>query len=263
MKIGIIGLGNIGHSLLQGLSKSGMDESIIAYDHNSQALQKAKNDFQNIRFSDCIEGIFTHSEVILVCIRTTQIEEFLFVSSKYFAERKTVVFLSAGVKIDFFNKLLKESKAILLRAITNVNVASCVGYTFVLKSENEAANKLVIDLFGKLGKVNEVGSENQLDLFSLLSGCTPAIIATFFESLVESGVAIGVPRMQTTEIIENTIHQTLKTIKDNNISALELKRRVCTPGGIVETQLEKLENETEFKIDVAGWLPKILASASK
>lgn len=263
MKIGIIGLGNIGYSISQGLTKSGLGGSIVAYDHNQHALKRAKNDFQNIQFSDCIENIFTYSEVILICIRTAQIEEFLSLNSKYFIEGKSVVFLSAGEKIDFIKKLLKESKAILLRAITNVNVSSRLGYTFVLKSKNEEANKLLLELFGKLGKVNEVDSENQLDLLSLLSGCTPAIIALFFESLVESGVAIGVSKMQTTEIIEDTIHQTLKTLKDNNLSACELKQSVCTPGGIVEAQLRALENETDFKNDVVSWLPKILATASK
>ena len=260
MKVGIIGLGNIGHALAEGFIESNKQVSLFAYDHNENAFIKAKNDFINVEFENSVESIIEKSELIFVCIRTEQVEKFLTDNFTCFKNIKTLVFIQAGIKNDFLVKAFQKSEAVAVRAITNINVASLNGFTFVLPTAINKANKIVNDVFAMVGKVQTVERESQLDLLSLLTGCTPALIATFYDAMIESGVAIGISQTQTEELINDTMQKTLRTLNNNKLNPMELKKRVCTVGGTVEATMKKLENETSFRQQIVNWLPEIFAS---
>lgn len=260
MKTGIIGLGNIGHALAEGFTKAGNQVSLCAYDHNQNAFNIAKNDFRNIEFENNVNSVFEKSELIFVCIRTSQVENFLTDYSACFENGKIAVFIQAGIKNDFLIKVMQSSDAIALRAIANINVASLNGFTFVLPTPNNKANTIVSNLFALVGKVQLIETESQLDSLSLLTGCTPALIATFYDAMIESGVAIGISKTQTEELINDTIQQTLRTINNNKLDPIEFKKRVCTAGGTVEATMKKLEHETSFRQQIVNWLPEISAS---
>ena len=168
--------------------------------------------------------------------------------------------MQAGIKNEFLIKPLKKSEAFVLRAITNINVSSLNGYTFVLTSANKEANESVKSLFSLIGTVQMTDSESELDSLSLLTGCSPALIAIFYDAMIESGISIGISKTQTEELIRDTMQRTLKNIKNNNLAPLELMKRVCTAGGSVDAAMKKLENETNFKQDIVKWLPEISAS---
>ena len=78
--------------------------------------------------------------------------------------------------------------------------------------------------------------------------------------MIESGVAIGISQTQTEELINDTMQKTLRTLNNNKLNPMELKKRVCTVGGTVEATMKKLENETSFRQQIVNWLPKIFAS---
>lgn len=262
MSIGIIGLGNIGYSLVQGLASAGLEETITAFDHNAYAESRAKRDYATMVVSDNIAAVF-ESEVVCVCIRTSQVNQFLIDNSAFFKRDNVLVFLSSGLKIDLIKKAIGQHNCEILRVIANVNVASQNGQTIMLKNRNDLVYAKVTALFRRVGSVIEVDTEEQLDILSVLTGCTPAIVALFFESLIESGMTIGVSRHQTEDLIENCMHKTLNTMHEKELTPWELRQRVCSPGGVLIKYLREIENDTTFKNNVANWLPQILAALQK
>lgn len=257
-KIGVIGLGNIGFSLANGLSLKSDNLTISAYDHNSHSSDRAKMQLKNVNLLNSTSAVIKNSDLVFVCIRTHQVLGFIAKYTKEFTKDKIFVFLSAGIKQNQIKPLLKNNLQSHFRAITNVNTLSGNGYSILLKNTNVKAVGKVAEILRLVGHVDTVESEEQLDLFSIISGCTPAIIALFYESLVESGINIGISKMHSTEMLKKVVFQTINTITDNNLNSRELIQRVCTPGGLVVKHLAELENETDFKEDIVNWLPKIL-----
>ena len=257
-KIGIIGLGNIGYSLASGLLLNESETNVSAFDHNSYNYNRAKSSIKKLVLKDNISEVIISANIIFICIRTNQITDFLKTNAKLFTQDKIIVFLSAGIKLDEIKVLLNEADGSYFRAITNVNIISKNGYTILLKNGKEREEKMVSEVLELVGVVEGVETEEKLDILSLITGCTPAIIALFFESLIESSINLGISKIQAKEMLKKVVFQTVGTINDNNMNSRELIQSVCTPGGLVVKHLAELENETDFKEDIVNWLPKIL-----
>ena len=257
-KIGIIGLGNIGYSLAKGLLLNESKISVFAYDHNSFNHNRAKSDIDNLILKGNVAEVINTSIIIFICIRTNQIADFLKTNINSINKDKIIVFLSAGIKMTEIKVMLNDVSGCYFRAITNVNTISKNGYTLLLKNGSQKEEKMVSEVLKMVGEVDTVETEDKLDILSLATGCTPAIIALFYESLVESCISLGISKIQAKDLLKRIINQTIGTINDNNMNSRELIQSVCTPGGLVVKHLAELENETDFKEDIVNWLPKIL-----
>ena len=76
-----------------------------------------------------------------------------------------------------------------------------------------------------------------------LSGSGPAYVALFIESLIDAAVALGMTRDMAEKLALQTVSGTSKLMLDQNISAVELKTMVTSPGGTTAEALMTLEKQ--------------------
>ncbi|HEY8499606.1 MAG TPA: prephenate dehydrogenase/arogenate dehydrogenase family protein [Clostridia bacterium] len=68
MKIGVIGLGIIGGSIVKAVSKKGLAECVVAYNRNAEVTKKALSE-GTIQEAACeIDDSFKHCDIIFICV---------------------------------------------------------------------------------------------------------------------------------------------------------------------------------------------------
>lgn len=257
LKIGIIGLGNVGSALGKGLRLAQHQNQTIGCD---RTLEKRNRFTQTtaIQSSESWKEVIDFADLILVCIRHAQVLPFLEQLRDTAYADKTVVSLAAAVSRDALRRSLNPAKLPVIRAITNVNVASRAGLTMVLNdSEAMEASRSVVDLFQALGEVIVIDSEGDLDRSSVLSGCGPAATALFLESLCEFGIRTGLPELVAKEVAFQCVASTIRTIENTGSDLKTFKYSVAAPGGIVDRILGSSES-AQIKEKVVQWFDYIL-----
>lgn len=76
LKVGIIGIGFIGGSLIKGLHKLDKVESIIAYDTNEASLKKAYEDGVISEYTLQIDDKFSNCDIIFICTPVSYITQY-------------------------------------------------------------------------------------------------------------------------------------------------------------------------------------------
>lgn len=221
MKLCIIGLGNVGTALFNGLSAS---YSLILI---------GKNDHIKVRHSS-----IKNSDIILLCVRTNQVDEF-FLQNSASLTGKTVVFFQAGFSLSNVDKY-RDSDLVFIRAITNINVASKNGYTVLLKSEFDKEYESILNLLKSVGDVKEVQTEDELESVALLPGCSPAIVALIVHYLEGITIKYGIDINSNKEAIFAAVSGTIATIRLSGSPSLEIAKSVASPGGKVEKALAEV-----------------------
>jgi pyrroline-5-carboxylate reductase len=258
MKVGIIGLGNVGLALGRGLEQAGHADLTLGCDRN---LVKRQNFTRITGFpaTENWEELLTFADFILICIRHGQVQPFLEQLRSTTYAGKTIVCLAAAVTSANLKKSLAPSITVV-RAITNVNVASRSGLTMIMRDPEGThadANSPVAELFQSLGEVVITESEAELDALSVLSGCGPAATAIFLEGLTEFGIKAGFDPLIARDVAVQCVSSTLKTLRQGNPDLNAFKYTVAAPGGIVDRLLGGPESQA-VKTSIVEWFDYIL-----
>lgn len=124
------------------------------------------------------------------------------------------------------------------------NTPAQVGAGVIALASDGAASELDIqrmrNLLGVLGQVVAV-SEGQMDAVTALSGSGPAFVALIVEALCDAGVAVGLSRSLTQELVYGTIAGTVQLLNERGLHPAQLKDAVTSPAGTTIAGLEVLE----------------------
>jgi pyrroline-5-carboxylate reductase len=259
MRLGIIGLGNIGWALGRGLQQTSHQAQTMGCDRNAEKRERFVQT-TGIQAHEDWKGVVEFADCVLVCVRHGQVLPFLDQLRNTVTPEKTIVCLAAAVSGTDLRSNIAPSRAPVVRAVTNVNVACRSGLTMILSDPQFAAPEVrsaVIDLFEALGDVIVTESEADLDRWSVLSGCAPAAVMIFLEALCQFGAQIGLDSTVAREVSVQCVGASLKTFLHSNIDLKTFKYSVAAPGGIVEKLLAAPESD-QIRTTVDQWFDYIL-----
>jgi pyrroline-5-carboxylate reductase len=259
MRVGIVGLGHVGWSIGRGLALLRPDYSVVGCDKH---LEKRQAFEQQTGFAadETSQHLLESSDLILLCIRTNQVADWLVAHGEEFRAEHTLVCLSAGISLAQLGESPGPQRPELCRAITNVNVAIRSGLTVMLDKTAEAppARQVIVErMFRDLGEVFTVKSEDELDSLSVLSGCAPAAVAIFVQGLRAFGTSAGFDPEVATRIAVQCIGATAQLFQQTGLTPEDLMRRVAAPGGVVDRLLEAPESK-RIEESASTWFGTIL-----
>ena len=250
MKISIIGLGNIGGMLAKRFAEILSPSNIMVFD-----THKVKNGMYS-RVSSSQE-VIDKSEVIFVCIRPQNL-------NKFFAEikPKNKIFVSTVAAI--YEKTYYEhlGKIKLVRIIPSM--INKVGGPILLFSGKYASRydkNRVKNLLSKIGNIYEV-KENEIDAFTHLSSCSPAIVAEFLKLYIETLASEKKINQKTAlKILIEMLEIIVPLLKKEGFKIIP---QVCTKGGITEQGIKIMNNyQDSFFKDLTGSLLKRMGEVRK
>ena len=233
-KVGIIGAGKIGGSLLLRLAQSG-DFDLAVSDIHPEQLERYEK--RGIRTTSSNLELAEHSELIVVAVKPWDVVQVLTEVSPAI-EGKAVTSVAAGVSIARISENLPPGTAVL-RVMPNVCASVGLGSAVVTANEpGRATLPTVMDIFRHVGDVMEL-PERLFDAATALHGSGPAYVALFADALIQAGVREGIPRDVARRLVVETIGGTAVLLKDR--SAHQVRDEVMTPGGTTAAAFVAME----------------------
>ncbi len=236
-KVGIIGVGKIGGSLLVRLAESG-DFDLSASDVHREQL--AVYEKVGVHTTTSNPEVAERSNLVFVAVKPWDVGAVMEEISPAMRPEggKAVASVAAGVTIANISERLPAGAAVL-RVMPNV--CASVGLGSAVVTANEPGRERlgdVVGIFRHVGDVMEL-PERLFDAATALHGSGPAYVALFADALIQAGVRQGIPRDIARRLVVETIGGTAVLLKDR--SAHQVRDEVMTPGGTTAAAFVAME----------------------
>ncbi|BBL78943.1 pyrroline-5-carboxylate reductase [Rubrobacter xylanophilus] len=237
-RVGVIGAGKIGGSLLRRLAESG-DFELAVSDVHPEQLERFRG-YERVRSFSSNRELAEASEIVIVAVKPWDVAGVLEEISPAMgpSSGRSVTSVAAGVEIKSIESRLPEGTPVL-RVMPNV--CASVGLGAAVITANEPGRRVlpeVMDIFGRVGEVMEL-PERLFDAATALHGSGPAYVALFADALVQAGVREGLPREVARRLVVGTLAGTAVLLKER--SAHQVRDEVMTPGGTTAAAFVAME----------------------
>ena len=251
MEIGILGVGNMGSAILNGIIKSKLykKEDILLYIHNQDKLNKYQELGYNV--TNDVNDLFKDTKIIILAIKPQMFEEVLKDSHKYDFKNRCIITIAAGLTIKYVSKFFKNGYVV--RCMPNTPAKISKGVTTVCA--NDTTNpffKTTLDIFNSIGVAIEI-SENKMDESLPLNGSMPAYLFYFAKCFIDKAEKEGIDYEVAKNLCLETIKSSAELVLESNDNIDTLIDNVCSKGGTTIAGLEKLyDNGFDMAIDACS-----------
>lgn len=264
MKIAVLGCGNMGKALIEGLQKSFGDQcSIIAYDTNLFALTGLPNNIVIKNISQWFSDANALPDAVIVAVKPGDVASALQMEKENSAAAMPLwISIAAGIPLSKLHSLLPEN-ARFCRVMPNTPAMIGEGVSAFSLSESchDRDIALVQAILNSCGKSVMI-PENYMDAVTGLSGSGPAYVFLFIEALIEGGVAAGLPYAVARDCAIQTVIGASKMVANAPDHPASLKMKVMSPAGTTAAGCMALEQHA-FKHAVIDAVCKATARSAE
>lgn len=242
-KIAIIGGGNLGASIAEGLVRSKFTEpqNITVTKRNLEPLASLKS--LDVRITSDNQLAISQAKIIIIALKPYNVKEVLDSLKSYFDPEKHVVISTVtGVSIKDLELILPEGIP-LLRAMPNTAIAIQESVTCLChQNANEEQIGYVSNLFNQLGITVNI-DEKLMDAATVLGACGIAYALRFIRASTQGGIEIGFDAKTANLIAAQTVKGAAELLLKRNRHPEEEIDKVTTPKGCTIVGLNEMEHQ--------------------
>lgn len=235
MKIGILGVGNIGGSIIPLLDK---DYELILYTTNEEIKKKYS---QNYEIAESEEDLINKCDYLFIAIKPQTFLK-VFGDKKLNLNNKCIVSFCAGINLNILENIFIGGE--IVRFMPNTAIKLGKSMTTVSYNKLNQYYDLTIKILNKFGNYIIV-SEDILDKMLPLNGSMPAFIYLFSKYFVEIAKEYGIKEEEAMYVIASTLISSGNMMIDC-LNLDTLIKNVSSKGGTTIAGLEGL-NTLGFK----------------
>ncbi|NDV19170.1 pyrroline-5-carboxylate reductase [Pseudodesulfovibrio sp. JC047] len=228
--IGFIGVGNMGTAILKGLT-SRDDIELHGFDLHTDSLVRASKEYGFVAHTSARDLVLS-CDYIIVAVKPQHAEPVLKEIVDALDTSKCLISICAGLALSQFEQWT-ENRCAVVRVMPNTPALVNQGVSAIcLDNANlsKTMKEFVPALFQGIGQVH-VLPEKQFDAFTGVIGSGPAYVFYFMEAMIESGVALGLTRVQATEMVEGLFLGSSKLAAESDLPITQLREMVTSPAG--------------------------------
>lgn len=240
MNISFVGFGNMGKAIAKGLSRN--KQYHLSASAPSLIIGTTNNGIKT--FSDNKKCI-ADAEIIILAVKPFQMQEVLQEIKNSIPAQALVISIAAGLTTTWYAKQ-GLSKFAIVRAMPNIAVEIGYGATplFANTHVTTQQKQQIEGIFNPLGIFTWVKDEDELNIFTALSGSGPAYIFEFMSALTQGAVNLGLSKDIALNFTLQTMRGALHLAADSKLSLKELKSQVTSAKGTTEAALNVLEKNS-------------------
>jgi pyrroline-5-carboxylate reductase len=234
-KIAIIGGGNLGSAIAEGLLKSKFckPSDIIITKRRVETLQKLQERGVKVT-SDNSEAV-RNSDLVILAIKPYQVSEVLNSFKKDLSAKHVLGSVVTGILIKDIEEIIQK-KIPVFRAMPNTAIAIQESIT-CLSFANAADGQVnyVKKLFSTLGKVTVI-DEKLMEAATVLGACGTAYAMRYIRANIQGGIEIGFDAATASLIAAQTVKGAAELLLQKGID------KVTTPKGCTIAGLNEMEH---------------------
>lgn len=242
-KIAIIGGGNLGYAMAEGLMNSGFSKTtdLIVTKRNIATLSSLADKGVFITNNN-IDAVSMANWVILA-IKPFQIKEVLNeIKPILKKDKQVVVSVVTGVWIDEIQEIIGADFPVF-RAMPNTAIAIQESMTCINgKSVTPDQSKFVSDLFNQLG-LSVMIEEKLMDAATVLGACGTAYAMRYIRANIQGGIEIGFSASVASIIAAQTVKGAAELLLQKNTHPEQEIDKVTTPKGCTIAGLNEMEHQ--------------------
>jgi pyrroline-5-carboxylate reductase len=235
---GIIGAGNMGRAIGEGLRSIASSAGCAFYDVDGKKAEEAARACGGKSFQD-LEGLFKNTETLLIAVKPQHLDALWQKLPQGYQEKKYISIV-AGKPISYLREHLHTDRIIRFMP----NLAAKVGAAVVAVSFSTGAEedfkREALKIAAAVGEPVEM-PEHLLSAFTGLSGSGIAYVFAFLHALALGGTDAGIPYDQALKIACGTVDGAVKVLRNDGISPSEYLTRVTSAGGTTIRGVKALE----------------------
>lgn len=229
-KIGFIGCGNMGGTLAKAAAKTA--HTIYLSDYSEEKLKSVATELSATASTN--QEIANVCDMIFLGVKPQVLAEVAAPLQGIFKNRTTpfvVVSMAAGVTLQSVGEMLGGNYP-TIRIMPNTPAAVESGMILYCKNNlvQDRDVELFLDAMQFAGLCDYI-DESLFDAATAVSGCGPAFVYMFIESLAEGGVNAGLPRETALKLAAQTVLGAGKMVRDSGVDPVTLRENVCSEGG--------------------------------
>lgn len=241
-KIAIIGGGNLGIAIAEGLLKSGFatPQQITITRRNVDRLQPLKE--VGVAVTDNNKLAIEASDVIIVALKPYNVKEVLEgLKNSFDAKKHIVISVVTGIFLKELSGILPDNVPVF-RAMPNTAIAIQESVTCLcsVHATNAQVN-YVTDLFNQLGISISI-DEKLMDAATVLGACGIAYALRFIRAATQGGIEIGFDAKTASLIAAQTVKGAAELLLKGNRHPEEEIDKVTTPKGCTIVGLNEMEH---------------------
>lgn len=240
-KIAIIGGGNLGSAIAEGLIKSKFckAEEICITKRNAATLKALQA--KGVKTGSDNAAAVKQSQLVILAVKPYQVSEVLNSFKKELTGNHILVSVVTGVLIKDIEEIIKK-KLPVCRAMPNTAIAIRESMTCI--SFNNASEKQIEylkGLFSVLGKVAVI-NESLMDAATVLGACGTAYAMRYIRANIQGGIEIGFDAVTANLIAAQTVKGAAQLLMDNGTHPEQEIDKVTTPKGCTIAGLNEMEH---------------------
>jgi pyrroline-5-carboxylate reductase len=250
-KIAFLGAGNMAEAIIAGIAGSKLvpPQRITASDVRKERLNYLKKKF-GIKAADGNRSAVKASKIIFLCVKPQSMEELLSEIGPFIRPSQLVVSIAAGITTRFIEGYLTKNVPVV-RAMPNLPLLAGEGVAGICRGRaaKKAHAGIVKKIFSASGLVVEI-PEKKINAVTALSGSGPAYVFYLAEMLKTAGTEMGLAEDIADRLARQTVFGAGKMLKEQELSASQMRKNVTSPGGTTEAAVKHLEMKKFSKIFV-------------
>jgi pyrroline-5-carboxylate reductase len=241
-KISIIGGGNLGTAIAEGLLKSKFSKAgdITITKRNVSTLKALKE--KGVSITDDNSAATKKSDVIILAVKPFQVEDVLNGIKKDLTADKILISVVTGGLISEMEDIVKKKMA-YFRAMPNTAIAIQESMTCICNKDADPADvKFVNDLFSTVGKVVTI-DEKLMEAATILAACGTAYAMRYIRANIQGGIEIGFDAATASLIAAQTVKGAAELLLQKGSHPEQEIDKVTTPKGCTIAGLNEMEHQ--------------------
>lgn len=239
MRITIVGGGNMGGAIAQGLAEGSycnpQDITVITKSQvrdYGNGIQSVVSDYSSLAEAD----------IVILAIKPWLILDFVEkYKDKLSNPKQLLVSVAAGINLQEYKNILGTDKPIFrVMPNTAISIKQSMSFISSMNTTNQQ-DKLIVNLFEELGSAVMV-DETHFAAGTAISGCGIAFAFRYIRAAMEGGVEMGLGAQQSLDAVLQTLRGAVELLEANKTHPEQEIDKVTTPGGITIKGLNEMEH---------------------
>ncbi|MCL2816735.1 MAG: pyrroline-5-carboxylate reductase [Oscillospiraceae bacterium] len=252
MKIGFIGVGNMGGAIVNGYLAAGKASAADISLFEPDAEKTTRLEKAGCYICKDIGELVRRSDMIVIGVKPNMFEQVLPEIAEAYASGKILISIAAGISISLIGGFVGES-AKIIRTMPNTPAMVLEGMTAICRNDritNEDMEKARM-IFESVGKVYEI-PEELIHCSIGVSGSSPAYTYMYIDALAQGAAENGMDKGQALICAAQSVLGAAKMVLETGIDPVQLRINVCSPGGTTIEAVQKLQENKFEEIVKAG-----------
>lgn len=262
MKATIIGAGNLGGAIANGLAKGSFlkAQDITCVDTNPAALDKLRATGLPFVLTDDLKKALRDADVVFLAVKPHAVKGVIEHGYGAVDPKQQIVFsMVAGVSLDELEEIMRAGHEnpetvnhTLFRVMPNIAIAIGESMTFIShRNANDAQIKLAEAIFGEMGRTMVI-PERLMPAGMAVASCGIAYAMRYVRAAMNGALEVGFSAAEAQAIVLQTMRGAIELLSEEGRHPEVEIDRVVTPGGYTIRGLNAMEEHGFSSSVVAG-----------